>query len=138
MGMLDIADGIKHNLESIHGLRIYSTKELPDSINQFPTALILPGETAYVTTLSSYDSDYNFRIILVFSRADSPSTVSQILPFIEVTGDESIVEKIHADVTLNSTVDTCKVTRNLGIGSLSWGGETYMSTEFQVQVWSNT
>jgi hypothetical protein len=137
MGMLDIADGIKHNLQAIHGLRIFSTKELPDSINQFPTALILPGETAYVTTLSSYDSDYNFRVILVFSRADSPSTVSQILPFIEVTGDESIVEKIHTDLTLNDTVDTCKVTRNLGIGSLSWGGETYMSTEFLVQIWSN-
>jgi hypothetical protein len=137
MGMLDIADGIKHNLQAIHGLRIFSTKELPDSINQFPTALILPGETGYVTTLSSTDSDYNFRIILVFSRADSPSTASKMLPFIDTTGDESIVEKIHDDLTLSDTAETCKVTRNLGIGSLSWGGETYMSTEFQVQVWAN-
>jgi len=137
MGMLDIADGIKHNLQAIHGLRIFSTKELPDSINQFPTALILPGETAYVTTLSSSDSDYNFRIILVFSRADSPSTVSKMLPYIEVEGDKSIVDAIHDDVTLNGMAETCKVIRNMGLGSLSWGGEIYLSTEFLVQVWAD-
>jgi len=133
--MIDIADGIKKRLQTIRGLRVFATKELPDSINQFPAALIIPGETEYVTTLSSDDADYNFRIILVFSKADSPSTARQMLPYIAVSGGQSIVEAIHEDVTLDGKADTCKVTRNLGIGALSWGGNVYMSTEFLVQVW---
>lgn len=137
MNMLEIGDGIKTRLQTIRGLRVYSTKELPDSINQFPAALIVPGETAYVTALSSTDADYNFRIILIFSRADSPSAISRMLPYIAVEGEKSIVEAIHGDVTLDGQAHTSKVTRNLGIGALSWGGQTYMSTEFLVQVWAD-
>ena len=137
MNILEIGDGIKTRLQTIQGLKIYSCKELPDSINQFPAALIIPGETAYVTTLSSTDADYNFRVILAFSRADSPSAISKMLPYIGVDGDESIVEAIHGDVTLDGQVETSKVTRNLGIASLTWGGQIYMSTEFLIQVWSD-
>jgi hypothetical protein len=137
MSMLEIGEGIKTRLQTIHGLKVYSCDELPDSINQFPAALILPGETAYVTALSSTDADYNFRIILVFSRADSPSTTSKMLPYIGVEGEKSVVEAIHGDATLDSKADTSKVTRNLGISSLTWGGQIYMSTEFSIQVWSD-
>jgi len=137
MSMLEIGDGIKSRLQTIRGLRVYSPKELPDSINQFPAALVVPGETAYVTALSSTDADYNFRIILAFSRADSPSAISKMLPYIGVEGEKSIVEAIHGDVTLDENAHTCKVTRNLGIGALSWGGQTYMSTEFLIQVWAD-
>lgn len=137
MSMLEIGKGIKKRLQTIQGLRIFATDELPDSINQFPTALVVPGETAYVTTLSSTDSDYNFRVILVFSRADSPSAISKMLPYIAVDGNKSIVEAIHEDVTLDGNAQTSKVTRNMGIGALTWGGNTYMSTEFVIQVWAD-
>ena len=137
MGMLEIGNGIKTRLQTIQGLRIFATDELPDSINQFPAALVVPGETAYVTTLSSTDADYNFRIILVFSRANSPSAISKMLPYIAVEGNKSVVEAIHEDVTLDDNAQTCKVTRNMGIGSLSWGGNIYMSTEFLIQVWAD-
>jgi hypothetical protein len=135
MSMLEIGDGIKTRLQQIRGLKIYSCDELPDSINQFPAALILPGETEYVTTFSN-DADYNFRVILVFSRADSPSATSKMLPYIAVEGEKSVVEAIHGDVTLDNKAQSSKVTRNLGIASLTWGGQIYMSTEFSVQIWS--
>jgi len=135
--MIGIGDGLKTRLRTIQGLRVFATKELPDQINQFPSALILPGETAYVTTLSSDNADYNFRVILVFSRADSPSTASKMLPYIATEGSKSVVEAIHGDVTLDGNAQTCKVIRNMGIGALSWGGHTYMSTEFLVQVWAD-
>jgi hypothetical protein len=137
MSVLEIGDGIKTRLQTIQSLKVYAPEELPDSINQFPAALVVPGETDYVTTLSSTDADYNFRVILVFSRADSPSAISKMLPYMEVEGEKSIVEAIHGDVTLDSKAQTSKVTRNLGIGSLSWGGGVYISTEFLVQIWSN-
>jgi len=136
MGMKEIGTGIKQRLRSIQGLRVFATDELPDSINQFPAALVVPGETAYVTTLAN-DADYNFRIILVFSRADSPSAVSRMLPYIALSGSQSVLEAIHKDVTLDGSADTCKLTRNMGIGALTWGGSTYMSTEFQLQVWAD-
>lgn len=136
MGMLEIGDGLKKRLGTITGLRVFATKELPDSINQFPAALILPGETAYVTTLSSSDCDYNFRVILVFSKQDSPSAISKMLPYMAVSGNKSVVEAIHADKTLDGAAEACKVTLNRGISSLSWGGSIYLSTEFAVQVWA--
>jgi hypothetical protein len=63
--------------------------------------------------------------------------MSKMLPYIGVDGDKSIVEAIHGDVTLDSKAETSKVIRNLGIGSLSWGGQIYMSTEFLIQVWAD-
>lgn len=137
MGLLEIGDGLKVRLAIISGLRVYATKELPDSINQFPAALILPGETAYVTTLSSSDSDYNFRVILVFSKQDSPSAISKMLPYMAVSGDRSVVAAIHGDKTLGGNAETCKVALNHGISSLVWGGSVYLSTEFLVKVWAD-
>lgn len=137
MSMLEIGDGLKTRLQTIHGLRVYSIKELPDSVNQFPTALILPGETAYVTTLSSTDSDYNFRVILLFSKQDTPSAISKMLPYMAVSGEKSVVAAIHGDRTLDENADDCKVILNHGVSGLTWGGATYLSTEFTVQVWAD-
>jgi hypothetical protein len=60
-----------------------------------------------------------------------------MLPYIGVEGEKSVVEAIHGDATLEGKADTSKVTRNLGISSLTWGGQIYMSTEFSIQVWSD-
>lgn len=136
MSFATIADGIKKRLETISGLKVFATKELPDSVNQFPAALILPGETPYVTTLSSTDCDYNFRIILLFAKADTPSAISKMLEYMAVEGSKSVVAAIHGDKTLDGSADTCKVSRNLGVGSTSWGGYVYLSTEFALQVWA--
>lgn len=137
MGMLEIGDGLATRLKTIRGLRVFALKDLPDSINQFPTALILPGETAYVTTLSSHDADYNFRVLLLFSKQDTPSAVSRMLPYMAPAGEQSVVAAIHEDRTLDSNAEDCKVTANLGISSLAWGGAVYLSTEFAVQVWAD-
>lgn len=136
MSLEAISSGIKTRLQTIKGLKVYATKELPDSINKFPAALILPGETAYVTTLSSNDCDYNFRVILLFSKQDTPSAISKMLPYMAVAGKESVVAAIHGDKTLDGSADACKVILNRGISSLSWGGTVYLSTEFLVQVWA--
>lgn len=137
MGMQEIGDGIATRLKTIHGLKVFATKELPDTVNQFPAAIIIPGETEYTTTFSPDVADYNFRILLLFSKADQPSAISKMLDYIAVSGDKSIVDVIHEDVTLDENAETCKVTRNLGIGNVVWGNVAYLSTEFLVQVWTN-
>ena len=137
MDMLEIGDGLKTLLKTIQGLRVYAIKELPDSIGQFPTAIILPGETAYVTTLSSNDCDYNFRVIILFSKQDTPSAISKMLPYIAVSGDKSVVAAIHSDRTLDGKADDAKVSFNRGVSSFGWGGVDYLATEFAVRVWAD-
>lgn len=137
MSMENISDGLKTRLKTIKGLKVYATKELPDSVNQFPAALILPGETAYGTTLNSTDGDYNFRVILLFSKQDTPSAISKMLPYLADSGKQSVVAAIQGDRTLDNNAEDVKVTTNLGISSLAWGGVPYLSTEFAVLVWAD-
>lgn len=134
MGIEAIGDGIKVNLNTIAGLRVYAPKELPDSL-ELPCALILPGVSEYAT---AYDQDYDltFRIVICIAKQDTPSAFNAILDYIEAVGVKSIFAAIDADRTLNASCGTCKLQRNLGVGSTAWGGIIYLSTEFELAIWS--
>ncbi len=134
MSLETIGLGIKARLETITGLKVFAPSELPDSINQFPAALILPGETNYNSTFSG-DADYRFRVIMLITKQDSPSALGKLLDYIELTGTYSVKAAIEADSTLAGAADDLRVSRNLGIGVTVWGGYTYLSTEFSVEVW---
>jgi len=134
MGIEAIGDGIKVRLNTIAGLRVYAPKELPDTL-ELPCALILPGVSEYAI---AYDRDYGltFRIVICIAKQDTPSAFNDILDYIEAVGAESVFAAIDADRTLNTSCDTCKLLRNLGVGSTAWGGIGYLSTEFELAVWS--
>jgi len=135
MGIELIGDGIKTNLDTITGLRVFAPKELPDSVSEFPCALILPAETNYGVDFSGGEN-YIIRIILLFGRVDRPSALNKILDYIEPSSTYSVQAAINADKTLDSSADTCILRRNLGFGSTTWGGHTYLSTEFELEVWT--
>ena len=134
MGIEAIGDGIKVRLNTIAGLRVYAPKELEDTL-ELPCALILPGESIYAT---AYDrsADLMFRIVICVAKQDTPSAFNDILDYIEAVGAESVFAAIDADLTLNGSCDTCKLQRNLGVGSTVWSGIGYLSTEFELAVWS--
>lgn len=134
MGIEAIGDGIKVRLNTIAGLRVYAPKEMEDTL-ELPCALILPGESLYAT---AYDrsSDLTFRIVICIAKQDTPSAFNVILDYIEAEGPRSIFAAIDADRTLNGSAHTCKLQRNLGVGSTVWGGIGYLSTEFELAVWS--
>jgi len=134
MGIKAIGDGIKVRLNTIAGLRVYAPKELSDSL-ELPCALILPGVSEYVTTYEPAH-DLTFRIIVCIAKQDTPSALNSILDYIEGTGAKSIFAAIDGDRTLNASCDTCKLQRNLGVGFTAWGGIGYLSTEFELAVWS--
>lgn len=135
MSLETIGTGIKTRLETIAGLKVFAPNQLPDSINQFPAALILPGETTYDAMFVGNDADYRYRVIILITKQDSPSALNSLLDYIEVTGTYSVKAAVEADSTLNGSADDCRVTRNLGVGATVWGGSTYLSTEFEVLVW---
>ncbi len=134
MSLETIGLGIKTRLETITGLKVFAPSGLPDSINQFPAALILPGETAY-NAMFSGDADYRFRLIILITKQDSPSALGKLLDYIELTGTYSVKAAIDGDNTLNGSADDSRISRNLGIGTTIWGGFTYLSTEFELLVW---
>ena len=134
MGIEAIGDGIKTRLVTIVGLRVYAPKELPNKV-ELPCALILLGPSDYATT---YDPDYDcvFRIVLCLAKQDTPSAFNDILNYIEPAGAQSVFAAIDADKTLAASCSSCKLARNMGVGSTPWGGIVYLSTEFELQVWS--
>lgn len=134
MSVQTIGDGIKTRLQTITGLRVFAPDELPDSINEFPAAVILPGETVYHAHFGG-DADYTFRIIVMTGKQDNPSALNRLLPYLELTGTSSVKAAIETDATLNGSADDCKVVSNTGLGVTSWGGVSYLSTEFTLQVW---
>lgn len=134
MSLEAIGSGIKTRLETIPGLKVFAPNALPDAINQFPAALILPGETNY-NAMFSGDANYVFRVIILITKQDTPSALGKLLDYIELTGTYSVKAAIETDSTLNGSADDSRVSRNLGIGATVWGGYSYLSTEFLLDVW---
>lgn len=134
MGIEAIGTGIKVRLNTIVGLRVYAPKEMEDTL-ELPCALILLGTSEYATT---YGGEYDciFRIVVCLAKQDTPSAFNDILDYIEPAGTKSIFAAIDADRTLNASCDASKLARNMGVGSTVWGGIAYLSTEFELQVWS--
>jgi len=136
MGIETIGTGIKTTILTAiaTGLRVYASNEIPDTL-ELPCALILPGESEYAT---AYDvsSDLTFRIVLCISKQDTPSAFSKILDYIDTTGPLSIWIALAADKTMNATCHTSKLIKNLGVGYTAWGNIVYLSTEFELAIWS--
>ena len=138
MSIENIGSGIKTRLETISALKdVYAPNELRDTYNSFPCAIIMPGETVYDTTFGS-NAGYTsrFRIIVLISKQDTPSALNKLMNYMEPTGTNSVKAAIYGDSTLNSTADDCELDRNLGYGIMTFGGITYLSTEFGLVVYA--
>jgi len=133
--MEDIGSGIKTRLQTISDFaKVFAPNELPDSVNSFPTALVLPGETDYDATYGNATQDYRFRVLILMSGADQPSKLNRLCDYVDIDGSDSVYTAIAGDETLGSTCDSAKVVSNSGVGNVMWGGHIFMSTEFQIEV----
>ncbi len=135
MGVEAVGGGIATRLETITGLRVFAPNELPDTIPELPCAIILPPLIDYDITFTDNES-YIFRIIVLFSKQDSPSALNRLADYTEPTGTYSIQAAIYGDNTLNGTADDSQLTTNSGAGVTVWGGYPFLSTEFELLVWA--
>ena len=136
MGVESIGSGIKTRLVTISALKaVYAPNELRDTYNSFPCAIIMPGETNFD---QSFDGAYTsrWRIIVLISKQDTPSALNKLMNYMEPTGTNSIKAALYADRTLNGSADDCELDRNLGYGVMTFGGITYLSTEFDLIVYA--
>lgn len=136
MGVELIGNGIKTRLQTISALkRVYAPNELRDTYNSFPCAIIMPGEMNYDQTFAGmYIS--RFRIIVLISKQDTPSALNKLMNYMEPTGTNSVKVAIYGDCTLNGSADDCELDRNLGYGTMTFGGITYLSSEFDLIVYA--
>lgn len=132
MGLEAIGNGLKTRLQTISDLaRVYAPNELPNTINEFPVALILPGETEFNRTFTNKIT-VTLRVLILVSKQDNPTALSRLLDYIDPTGSDSVYAAIAGDSTLNSNAEDAFVTRCSGAGATTWGGYVYLSTEFEV------
>ena len=140
MGVEAIGTGIKTRLETISGLRVFAPNELPDTIPELPCAIIMPPTIEYDTMFTAAGAieshDYIFRIILLFSKQDSPSALNRLADYTEPTGTYSIIAAIDGDNTLDGSACDSRMTSNTGAGVTVWGGYPFLSTEFELLVYS--
>lgn len=136
MSLKAVGTGLAVTLKNISGLRVYAPAELPGSLNEFPCALILHSGTTYNAAMGSGDAtqEHRFRVKLAVTSQDLPSALSDLLDYLDNTGDSSVRAKINADPTLNKTCDTAWVESNTGQGGFMWGGLMYLGTEFEIVV----
>jgi|TARA_Y100000310_G_scaffold317685_1_gene370834 hypothetical protein len=133
MGLEGMGSGLKTRLETISDLaRVYAPNELPNSINEFPVALVLPGETLYNQTFGNAEI-VTFRILIMLSKQDTPTVLNRMLDYIEKAGSDSVYAAIDGDATLGGEADFAMLISNSGAGTTVWGGHQYLSTEFLVE-----
>ncbi len=135
MSIESIGTELANSLANISGLTVYSPIQLRDAIEP-PCAMVLNGEIIYHPTMSGDGvADLTFRVLLAIMKGDSPAALSQLMPYLEMTGSYSVKATVEADRTLNASAADCKVERSTGQGVVTWGGTTYIGTEFTVLVW---
>jgi len=138
MSVETIGSGIKTNLANVTGLkRVYAPNELPEVVNEFPAAVIVHVGTDYYQTMgrdSSHDR-HDFKIKVFLTNQDQPTAFNRLLDFLAKTGNDSIVQKIMADSTLNGSASDVSVVSNSGQSIITWGGIQYLGTEFDLEVW---
>lgn len=138
MSVETIGSGIKTNLANVTGLkRVYAPNELPEVVNEFPTAVIQHVGTDYYQTmgLDSSHSKHAFKVKVFLTNQDQPSAFNRLLDFLTKTGSDSIVQKLMADSTLNGSASDITVVSNTGQSIIPWGGIDYLGTEFDLEVW---
>ena len=125
--IVDIGTEIKTRLLTIKSLKkVWGLTELPSTVNEFPSALIVLGSTKYHKDFES-SMDNTFRVIVLLTNQDLPSAFTKLIPYIATDGDDSVTAAIEA-----STANLLKVTENNGAGALPWGGGVYLSSEWTV------
>ena len=135
MSIESIGTELASAISNISGLTVYSPTQLRDAIEP-PCAMVIAGEIGYHPTMSGDGvADLTYRVLLAIMKGDSPAALSQLMPYLEMTGNYSVKAKVEADRTLNASAADCKVEKSTGQGIVTWNGTTYIGSEFTVSVW---
>jgi hypothetical protein len=117
----DVVQGIVTRLETIPGMKAFDYPA--DSVNHFPSAVVLPTEVDPELSFDGNDIEMSFIITVLFASGSDFSGFRSIYEYIDPTHANSVIKALRADPTLDSKADTSRVGLVTDIGRRElWGG----------------
>ena len=129
----DLRSGLTANLQTISGLRVYST--LPDVVNP-PTAMISLEKVMYNRQMQKGMTEYGFKVSVIVGRV-AERVAQQNLDLFVGQGKGSIKTALESDKTLGGKAFDVYVPELSAYGAVSINGIDYLSAEFSVQVFAS-
>ena len=108
--LTDIRDGIVTRLRTISGLRVFSSQM--DSINEYPCAVVILEKLDYVIAVGGYSFEGMFRVAMLTDSGIVQDAYTQLDPYLDPAGAQSIQAALYGDSTLGGTVDGIVVQNN--------------------------
>jgi len=130
----ELRSGLATNLQTITGLRVYST--LPDVVNP-PTAMISLDKIAYNQQMRKGMVQYGFKITVVVGRVSERTAQNLVDVLVASSGAGSVKTAVESDRTLGGKAFDVFVPELSAIGAVSINGIDYFSAEFSVQVFAS-
>lgn len=136
MTLATVRAGLAARLETISGLRVYTTP--PDSVQELPAAVIaFRGPVAtYDHVLGAPDTKYRFEVLLLVGSADEGQAQQDLEPYVNPTGASSV--KAAVDGTLGGNADWALAGQGTPLARLTFPekqGSQFWGTKFTVDVY---
>jgi hypothetical protein len=117
----DIVLGIVTRLETVPGMKAFDYPA--DSVNHFPSAVVLPDELDPELAFDGNDIDASFIVTVLLSSGTDFHGFRSIYEYMDPTHTNSVIKALRADPTLNGKADTSRVGLVTEIGRRElWGG----------------
>lgn len=129
----DLAGGISTILEAnVTGLQ--AEKYPPESVNHFPTTLILPDAFDPRWAYAGNTMNTRWRLVTLVAQGDAPEGWKKLYDMIDVTAaNTSIIKALRDNPSLNSIADTSAVVLVENIGRRQFGGGNYFGFDLLLE-----
>lgn len=126
-----IREGLKNNLETIKGLRVYELIPTP----AIPPAAIV-GQLDFTFDLNNARGldQANLDVVVLVQRLSERSGQNDLDKYLAGSGDFSIKAAIESDLTLGGACNTLRVT-SAEAGTYASGEIEYLSYRYRLTVW---
>jgi hypothetical protein len=126
-----VRNGLKDNLESIPGLRVY---ELIPSPAVAPAAIVGQLDFTFDINNARGLDQANLDVIVLVQRLAQKSAQTDLDKYLQGSGDYSIKAAIESDLTLGGACSTLRVT-SAQAGSYTSGDIDFLSYRYSLTVW---
>ena len=126
-----VRNGLKDNLETIPGLRVY---ELIPSPAVAPAAIVGQLDFTFDLNNSRGLDQANLDVVVLVQRLAQKSAQNDLDKYLQGSGDYSIKAAIESDLTLGGACSTLRVT-SAQAGSYTSGDIEFLSYRYSLIVW---
>ena len=129
----DMATGLGTVIANgVTGVHVFDVP--PDSINEFPAAIVLPEPVDPTLAFAGNTFTARFRVVYLTSSADNPKGWADLYDAMDPTStNTSVIKAIRTDLTLNGKADSSDIVSVENAGRRELGGGAYYGVDFVVE-----